>query len=283
VRVGEQSLKSEQVQRRWQQIFLQNIRAALDSAKLRYRIEQDRSRVFVYSATTEKVIKSLGKVFGITSLSPCYVTKPDEKDVAKIAVTLAKKMKIGPRKSFAIRATRVGEHPFNSQEIAGKTGYAVQKATKAPVDLTKPEAEIEIEVRPKKAFVFSERIEGPGGMPLGTAGKAVAYVNDKKSALAAWMAARRGVQLAVYSKNKQSKWVKKLAEWHLGKKFRIHGKCKPHKAVEEEKVEAVIIGDKFDKKLEDKFTKQKILILKPLEGLSSEEFAYFARKAGFRH
>jgi thiamine biosynthesis protein ThiI len=101
-------------------------------------------------------------------------------------------------KRFAVRARRAAEQaksPFTSQDIARALGarllpHALQ------VDLDDPEVTVHVEVRDEHAYFFTERLGGPGGLPLGIEGRAVALISGGfDSAVAAWLMLKRGVAL----------------------------------------------------------------------------------------
>jgi adenylyl- and sulfurtransferase ThiI len=66
------------------------------------------------------------------------------------------------------------------------------------VDLTNPDVTIGVEVRGRSAFVFTDRIPGPGGLPYGSGGRLLCYLGSGRDALAAWMLMRRGCRTYLY-------------------------------------------------------------------------------------
>ena len=67
------------------------------------------------------------------------------------------------------------------------------------VDVHNPDVEINVEIR-NHINIYSKIIPGPGGMPVGTAGKAMLLLSGGiDSPVAGWMTAKRGVVVdAVY-------------------------------------------------------------------------------------
>ncbi|MDE7014133.1 MAG: tRNA 4-thiouridine(8) synthase ThiI, partial [Kineothrix sp.] len=67
------------------------------------------------------------------------------------------------------------------------------------VDVHKPDIMLSIEIR-EKIYIYSEMIPGPGGMPVGTGGKAMLLLSGGiDSPVAGYMIAKRGVKIdAVY-------------------------------------------------------------------------------------
>lgn len=62
------------------------------------------------------------------------------------------------------------------------------------VDVHRPDILLNIEVR-EKIYVYSETIPGPGGMPVGTGGKAMLLLSGGiDSPVAGYMVAKRGLK-----------------------------------------------------------------------------------------
>ena len=99
--------------------------------------------------------------------------------------------------SFKVETRRADKaFPMTSIEVNRRIGGAVVAATGRKVDLGEPESVIGVEIDAKRAFVFHERVEGPGGLPLGTAGKVVALISGGiDSPVAAWRMMRRGCRV----------------------------------------------------------------------------------------
>ncbi|MGH7443438.1 MAG: tRNA sulfurtransferase, partial [Longimicrobiales bacterium] len=96
---------------------------------------------------------------------------------------------------FAVRARRTGTHDFASNDIEMRLGAALLPHA-AGVRLRDPDVTISVEVRDESAYLFSERVEAPSGLPLGVEGNAVALLSGGyDSAVAAWLLLKRGVAL----------------------------------------------------------------------------------------
>lgn len=96
--------------------------------------------------------------------------------------------------SFAIRARRPNkDFPHSSQEIGQVLGRAVQERWGWPVDLSRPELEIHVDVLFRQALVFTRRIQGVGGLPVGSAGRVLALISGGiDSPVAAFQLMKRG-------------------------------------------------------------------------------------------
>jgi len=258
LRVGELALKSEQVQRIWFRMLLRNVRAALGRG---YRLETDMNRIFVYGGA-KKAVPKLFRVFGLTSLSSCWECGSGIEDINKLAVEVAKHERVG-KKSFAVRARRAGCHEFTSQQIAREAGSAVVEATGAKVDLGEPDIEINIECRQRKAYVFSEKVPCAGGLPAGTGGRALAVVNGRDDAVAAWLIAKRGVDVETVGKR-----AGMLSKWGIRKKS---GQKDDYAGYQ-----ALIIGEK------SRPPAAGMLVLRPLVAWTGPETAAAARKIGLK-
>ncbi len=212
VRLGEIALKSPQVQRRMFGMLLDNVRAALDG--LEYELETNPNRIFIYTKQIPEAMERLKKVFGVTSVSPCWTCFSGLNDIRMLASDIASDvLKIGEKNSFAIRAHRVGRHKFSSKEIAEEAGAAVKRVTGARVDLSKPEKEIFIEARSRKTYAFVDKIPAAGGMPVGVSGGIVAVIEKPADAIAAWLMMKRGCEIVALVNDENIKLAEKLKEW----------------------------------------------------------------------
>ncbi len=191
VRYGEIALKAKATRRRFEDSLIDNIRNALKARGVSFRIKRDWGRIYVYTSQITKSVGVLQKIFGITSISPAIQTQSDMGSISNLAVNISKEALI-EEKTFAIRVTRTGEHKYSSQDVAVKIGNDVAKATKAGVNLTKPDFELFIEIRNENAYLFTEKICCTGGFPLGTQGKVLVMIDSIESILAAWYIMRRG-------------------------------------------------------------------------------------------
>lgn len=191
VRYGEIALKAKATRRRFENSLVSNIRNALKTRWISFRITREWGRIYVYTNQIDESIGVLQKIFGIISISPAIQTQSNMGSISSLAVNISKKV-LTEEKTFAIRVTRTGEHKYTSQDIAVKIGNDVVKVTKAGVNLTKPDFELFIEIRDKNAYLFTEKICCVGGFPLRTQGKVLVFVDCIESILAAWYIMRRG-------------------------------------------------------------------------------------------
>jgi thiamine biosynthesis protein ThiI len=203
VRYGEIALKGKATRKHFENSLVKNIKNALNKEQIFYKIKRDWGRIYIYTNQMNNSIPILQKIFGITSISPALQTQSDMDSMSKLAVNISKES-LTKEKSFAIRATRTGEHNFTSQDVAVKIGNDVVEATKASVNLTNPDFELFIEIRDENAFIFTEKIRGTGGLPLGTQGKILALIDNPKSILAAWYLMRRGCKILFVNTNESN-------------------------------------------------------------------------------
>lgn len=228
IRYGELALKGEVTRRHFEFTLLDNIKNALDGNKISFELKRERGRFYLYTDKTDQSIYILKKIFGIYSVSPAVKTQSDMESISKYALDISKKV-LTKEKSFALRVTRTGNHDFTSQDVAVKVGADICKATKAKVNLTNPYFELFIEIRDKTAFIFTEKIHGAGGLPLGTQGKVLSLVDGPKSLLAAWYLMRRGCEaIFVNLDTKYNKTIRSFAQdWYVHEDIinvNVHGK-----------------------------------------------------------
>lgn len=194
-RYGELALKSDRVRKRFENRLVNNIKASIDA-----EVKVRQARIYISPNDFDDALDKLERIFGIVSYSPAVTTKSTfediERDVSLYAEKLHDEGLLDENTKFAISCRRVGNHEFSSQEMAAFAGAVVVRKYSSPVDLTNPELTIYLEVRDNDAYIFHEKIQGPGGLPLGTQGKVVSLVSSGiDSPVATYLMMKRGCQV----------------------------------------------------------------------------------------
>jgi thiamine biosynthesis protein ThiI len=201
VRYGELGLKSERVMRRFLKRLTEEMSDRLAEAGIDHILESERGRIFVESNDPKGAISVLKHVSGVFSLSEVVECRSGYEDLMACLREFGK-VHIGPGMSYGLKVKRIGTQAYTSMDIAMNGGGAVVSHLKdgeARVDLGSPDILVEVEVRENKAYIFTERVRGVGGMPAGTQGRVLLYLPPdpdpetvKRAALSYWMLSRRG-------------------------------------------------------------------------------------------
>jgi thiamine biosynthesis protein ThiI len=198
VRYSEIGLKSKPIRKRFETQLKDNIVNMLIRDRIEALVTSDNSRLYVTSDNVDAASRSVRKVFGVASLSIAETCTSDMKDICASAAKYSK-TRIKKGQSFAVRARRDGEHPYNSMELGKEAGSAIYLANEGlKVDLTSPDVTFYIEVRNNKAFIFGSYVRAHAGLPLGSQGKVIAEVNDERGLLSAWLMMKRGCRAIVH-------------------------------------------------------------------------------------
>ena len=197
VRYGEIGLKSSKVRSRFERKLVKNIKSATDC-----EVDRNQGRIYVFPKNMENTLNKLNKVFGIVSYSPAITTYVDDIDevLEKYVDGLLEEGVLTAETTFAIKCRRVGNHDFTSQEMAGHCGAIVVRKVGCPVNLSNPDLTIFVEIRDDETFIFHEKIEGPGGLPLGTQGKVISLLSSGiDSPVSTYLMMKRGCEvIALY-------------------------------------------------------------------------------------
>jgi thiamine biosynthesis protein ThiI len=293
VRYGELSLKSTYVRKYFESTLVKNIKNALTRETIPHSITKERGRIYLFTTEISKSCLVLSRIFGIVSFSPAVQTTSDIEDMSVVALQLIKNI-LTEEKSFAIRTTRVGTHTFSSQQVAIQIGNDIVKATHAKVNLTHPNVELFIEIRDKKSFLFTEKIKGVGGLPLGTQGKILVLVENPSSLLAAWYLMRRGCNVIIVNikKSNDESIHSFLTHWYADAEIiSIDSKTKNffdelHTIATEKNCDALVTGHTLEEPTSSlaaiaQLKKQSIIsVLTPLIAMNHEELQQQSRKRG---
>jgi tRNA uracil 4-sulfurtransferase len=199
VRYGELALKSPPVRREFEHRLRRNILDQFVSANVACRLRADHGHLYVDADAGAPAVGLLKRVFGITSVSVVEEV-PTERIAIRDRLLALADGRLPPGTSFAVRARRTGQHPFTSQELARDLGADVLERwpdRSLKVDLTHPAVELHVEVRGPRTYLSTDRVEGPGGLPLGVAGQVVALVDGPRGALGAFLMMKRGCRCAI--------------------------------------------------------------------------------------
>ncbi len=197
VRYGEIGLKSRPVRRRFEQALQANIERAFEQEGVDVVGTRSPGRLILATQGVPRALPILARIFGITSVSPVRAVPSDLPTLlAGIRAFFEEAAAQRPdAKTFALRVRRSGQHAYTSQDIARQGGGAVLSSPSASgwrVNLDAPDLAIEVEIRDNQAYLFVDRVEGPGGLPMGTQGKVVVLLKDLHSLIAAWLMMKRG-------------------------------------------------------------------------------------------
>lgn len=166
----------------------------------KFNIKKSQSMIYVEPAQDDidmdEAIARMSKVFGIVNICPAVSCEKDMDSIAKTTIECLKEMDT-EGKSFKVEAKREDKQfPLNSPQICQEMGGRILKNVPGlHVDVHNPDILVQIEVR-KKAYVFTKKFSGAGGMPVGTNGKAALLLSGGiDSPVAGWMISKRGVGL----------------------------------------------------------------------------------------
>lgn len=199
VRYGELALKSPPVRREFERTLRRNILDQFVREGLPGRIRSDRGHLYVETDDGERGANLVRRVFGVTSVSRVEDVPSDPPVIRARLLELADPH-LRPGLRFAVRARRTGQHPFTSQQLAGDLGAAVLEQFPGrglKVDLERPDVELFVEVRGPRTYLSFDRSAGPGGLPLGVAGRLVALVDGPRGALGAFFMMKRGCRVGL--------------------------------------------------------------------------------------
>lgn len=170
-----------------------------------FEVSREQGRIYVFAEgdfDTDEVIETLQHVFGLVGISPVRVI--DDKDwnvISEEAVKFIESQYDKRDFTFKVKAKRGDKHyPMTSPEICMELGGCLlEHFPELSVDVHNPQVFIWVEIR-EKAYVYSKVYKGIGGMPLGTAGKAMLLLSGGiDSPVAGYMISKRGVWIdAVY-------------------------------------------------------------------------------------
>ena len=181
--------------------LVRQIRYALKKTDGEFEVTKENGRIYATAVSDfdlDEAVEALKPVFGIIGI--CPVVQIEDNGFDDLADTVIKYFDSAyPDKhfSFKVNARRARKnYPMDSMEINMEMGGRLLDAfPELSVDVHNPDVLLQIEIR-NKINIYSTEIPGPGGMPVGTAGKAMLLLSGGiDSPVAGYMVAKRGVEL----------------------------------------------------------------------------------------
>jgi len=122
-------------------------------------------------------VDKLRKIPGIANFSPCLVS-PLELSSMKEKLLVLYDTRDENAKTFRITAKRSNKNfPLSSQEISRELGSCIVEKKSLKVDLTSPEIIFHVEITEQGVYLYTDKIPGIGGLPVGVNGKLIALIS----------------------------------------------------------------------------------------------------------
>lgn len=185
--------------------LVDNARRALDKVDGDFKVTKEYGRIYATAESDydfDEVVDALKHVFGIVGICPMVQIEDNGfEDLANQVIKYIDENYEDKNFAFKVMARRTRKnYPMESMEINAEMGGRILEAfPETKVDVHNPDVILTIEIR-NHINIYSKIIPGPGGMPVGTAGKAMLLLSGGiDSPVAGWMTAKRGVVVdAVY-------------------------------------------------------------------------------------
>lgn len=158
----------------------------------------------VSPALLEAALAAAAEVAGVESVSPTVYLpaaasgqdagQPHWQAIEQALLGIAASAEPAGRR-FAVRANRVDKRfPVRSRDIEARLGARLQAQGRfGPVDLDAPERRFHVDIYPDGLYLYTDRIAGVGGLPVGSGGRVLALLSSGiDSPVAAALLARRG-------------------------------------------------------------------------------------------
>lgn len=189
----------------FEEALCKQIKIALNKCEGQFVISRTYGRIYIdYESDFDfdETVDALTKVFGITGICPViHVEDKGFKQLSDDIVKYIDDVYPDKNKTFKVNARRARKnYPMDSMELNTELGGVILDAyPEMTVDVHDPDILLTVEIR-ENIYIYSEIIPGPGGMPIGTSGKAMLLLSGGiDSPVAGYMISKRGVKIeAVY-------------------------------------------------------------------------------------
>jgi tRNA uracil 4-sulfurtransferase len=197
IRYGEISTKGRN-RNKFVDKLRKSVRIALSEfPNIKIEASRDRMYVLLNGENGIEIINKLKNIFGIQSYSPAIKIEKDIEILKQSSLELVKSL-YQPGQTFKVTAKRSDKtFELNTDETNNAVGgHLLQNIPGLKVDVRNPDINLRVEIRKEAIYLSCETIQGAGGLPLGSSGKAMLMLSGGiDSPVAAYLAMRRGVEV----------------------------------------------------------------------------------------
>ena len=200
IKNGELALKGLN-RRTFEDMLIKNMKHRLSSlGKFNFNVQQSTIIAEPEDEETDldAAFEKVGKIFGIAAFSRAVACEKNfETILRKAAGYLEEDLECAS--TFKVEAKRSDKKfPLTSPEICNQAGgFLLERFPHLSVDVHNPDIVVNIEIRDTHAYIHGRQIKGAGGMPTGSAGRALLLISGGiDSPVAGYMMAKRGLSLS---------------------------------------------------------------------------------------
>jgi thiamine biosynthesis protein ThiI len=233
VRLGELTLKGKNRYRFEQKLHKQIQDLLLPYTRISIKTEFARLYIELNGESYNEVVEAIKPIFGVTSFSPAISVEIELGAMQCKALAWMQSLALKPQ-TFKVSVKRANkDFAYDSLQVSYWVGgYILHAMEGLTVDVKQPDLELRVDIRQHAAYIFTETIEGAGGYPIGSNGKAILMLSGGiDSPVAGWMAMRQGLEIEAvhfhsipYTSERAKQKVIELAERIAlyGGKLKLH-------------------------------------------------------------
>ena len=158
---------------------------------------RDRMYVILNGADHKEVIEHLKGIFGIQTLSPALKIERDVEKMKDASLYYIGQLSDQVH-TFKITTKRADkDFPYDTNEVNHMLGGHILRNTEGlTVDVKNPDLNLIVEIRREAIYLTGEVIQGAGGLPFGSSGKAMLMLSGGiDSPVAGYLSMKRGLDV----------------------------------------------------------------------------------------
>jgi len=166
-------------------------------SNIQIRASRDRMIILLNGERWEEVADRLKNVFGIQSFSPVVKVESVVDDIKDGSLTLIRKL-FTSGSTFKVSVKRADKtFPHNSDEMNHIIGGHILKNIEGiKVNVHQPDFNLKVEIRKEATYLTCEVLQGAGGLPVGSSGKAMLMLSGGiDSPVAGYLSMKRGLDV----------------------------------------------------------------------------------------
>ena len=182
--------------------LVSHLHHALKPLDGKFTVTKEQGRIYATAGAEydyDEVVEAMQRVFGVAAI--CPMVREEDKGFEELKGQVLRYIdETYPDKNFTFKVSTKRankQYPMTSEEVNRELGHEIlERFPETKVDVHNPDVLLTVEIRPRGINLYSVVIPGPGGMPVGTNGRAMLLLSGGiDSPVAGYMIAKRGVTI----------------------------------------------------------------------------------------
>jgi thiamine biosynthesis protein ThiI len=173
------------------------LRQALASAEVEGTVGVAPGRLWIRPAEPAQGPRALRATIRVPGVANAALARRSAPDLESLKAAALRALSEAPPGTFKVETKRSDKaYPLTSIQVSQALGAHLAATSGRRADIPNPDVTVRVEVGRGEAYVSAGTVDGPGGLPVGSSSRLLAFLSGGlDSPVAAWLMLRRGARV----------------------------------------------------------------------------------------